>query len=115
MSEAPYYVKELVELKYIEPIKSGKVWNIFEKHRGKRVFNVPNDLAFCVENPDLVLKSDHDQKVKLLEAALEKCREQRNKEIQEQVFAFSPDGDYEYIRQRDAELDLILTPKPSEG
>lgn len=49
------YKTEQVELKYIE-FKTP--WNIFEKHRGKRVFNVPNDLSICVDNPNLVLESD---------------------------------------------------------
>lgn len=55
------YITEECDLKYIDPPKENEVWTIFEKHRGKRVFNVPNDPAFCVSNPEFVLKSAYDK------------------------------------------------------
>lgn len=72
------YKTEQVELKYIE-FKTP--WNIFEKHRGKRVFNVPNDLSVCIDNPSLVLESEltaAQAEIEVLKAKLEKCKEQRD-------------------------------------
>lgn len=71
--EARYETK-LVELKYIEPIKSGGTWNIFEKHRGKMVINLPNQLGVG-ENPPLMLVSDHDQEVAKLNEDLAAAKE----------------------------------------
>lgn len=95
MSEYRYTYDESVELKYIEPIKSGGVWNIFEKHRGKRVFNVPNDLAFCVTNPDLMLKSDHDTILKSKDDEIEQLKQQLKKA--EDVIRFYGDKNNWYM------------------
>ncbi len=72
------YETEQCELKYI-PVPQPFVWNIFEKHRGKRVFNVPEDLAFCVDNPALVLQSDYQiLESKLLAAEAKLAEHEKN-------------------------------------
>lgn len=83
------YEEAKCELKYIPAPKSGGTWTIFEKHRGKRVFNVPNDLSFCADNPEFVLKSDYDAlKVEL----------NKHKEYLEAVLMNSPDkSKYHYL------------------
>jgi hypothetical protein len=71
------------------------------------MFNEPQ----TVIDTAYILKSDHDRKVKLLEAALEKCREQRNiiaKLVSPCQSAWN--GDLEAL---DNQLYAILNPKPS--
>lgn len=70
------YKTETVELKYCD-FKTP--WNIFEKFRGKRVFNVPNDLSLCVENPELILKSDYDELTHQNKILREQIKELENK------------------------------------
>ena len=69
---------------------------------------------------EFVSKSDYDKKVKLLEAALEKCKEQREFLRKNYVGYWGNSDEIDakvkiLIDANDAELAAILTPKPSEG
>lgn len=71
--DKPYYRNEECELKYIKPPKDNETWTLFERHRGKRVIHIPNDVFTCVSNPEFVLKSAYEQLKKEI-AAVEQLK-----------------------------------------
>ena len=88
--------------------------------KGQFISSEADSLLFDGEKPsELILKSDHDQKVKLLEAALEKCKDQREFLRKNYVGYWGNPDEIDakvkiLVDADDAELDLILN-KPSEG